>query len=140
MNRISERLRDLREASGLSYQEIAAKSGVSLSTVRRLMLGQLDLRSLQNLIDVLAAMGCKLSDLEEGTEEPPVTEKAEPAAPVIGITEKEFEERLKPYVQQIEDLKRSRTKLFRCCCFLVVFLMAVLVFDLLNPGIGFFRP
>ncbi len=140
MKDLSARLEALRKRCGLSYQEIALRSGVSISTVRRIFSGESDLRTILNLRDILKAMDCRWGDLDdESTNKSVQREQAPPIIQVNGISEEEYQERLKPYLQHLDDLTRSRRLLFRCCCVLVIFIVAILVFDIVNPGIGFVR-
>lgn len=69
MNNLPERLQALRQACGLSYQDISIKSGVSLSTVRRIMLGQSELTIKYQLCSLTARTLGAILDPEAQTND-----------------------------------------------------------------------
>lgn len=73
-----EVLQQLRTAfvnSGLSYQQVSDSSGISKSTISRIMTGATDNPSLQNSVDIALALGHDLILVRSG-EEPPVNESS----------------------------------------------------------------
>ena len=59
----SNKLRALRDAKGLTNHELSDISGVPESTVGRLMNGQTDNPSLQNVYDIVRALGGSMDDV-----------------------------------------------------------------------------
>src|SRR3982751_4605654 len=59
-----DRLASLRKALGMSFAALAARSGVSQPTVKRIFGGQLGEASFANVAAVVAALGCSV-DLKE---------------------------------------------------------------------------
>ena len=142
MQRLAARLRKLRDENGITNKDIVERTGLSDSTVRRLFNGEGPSPILETLLAVLRAMNCKLSDLDDdGVPEsgsPKVSSGSSPAEkPMMSI--EDMEQWAAPYKRHIEDLQRSRRKLFIACCVLVSFIFVILLVDLCNPMIGFLR-
>ena len=59
------KLTAMKEKCGLSKQQIAAKSGVPLSTVMRVFSGQTDNPTFHTVVDIVNAMGGNLNELQD---------------------------------------------------------------------------
>lgn len=73
---LNDKLKELKDAKGLTVQAISDKSGVPASTVSRILSGQTESPYFANITDMVVAMGGSLDDLV-GIKADGFTEKAE---------------------------------------------------------------
>ena len=66
-----DRLRKLRDAAGLTQQELAMRAGIALSAVSQMEAGKILDPRLSTLQALAAALGVGLLELAEGDEPPP---------------------------------------------------------------------
>lgn len=127
---IRVQLQEMKKKSGLSNKEISEKSGVSLSTVNRIMSGQTDVPSYQTICDLVLAMDGSLDEL--------AGIKSKTVAQDVGSDEV-YLQIIKDKNRIIVDKDRWIKRLFFISCFLVLTLLGLLIFDYTHPMTGFFR-
>lgn len=127
---IRVQLQEMKKKSGLSNKEISEKSGVSLSTVNRIMSGQTDVPSYQTICDLVLAMDGSLDEL--------AGIKSKTMAQDVGSDEV-YLQIIKDKNRIIVDKDRWIKRLFFISCFLVLTLLGLLIFDYTHPMTGFFR-
>ena len=132
-------LRELKEKSGMSVQQIAAKSGVPASTISRILSGQTDSPGIQTIVDLVRAMGGSLDEVlglkvETPIELPKTVETPKEVEKVVDYT---------ALIQLYEKSLASKDKLIKAALIACGVLMAVLVvvvlyfcWDVTHPAIG----
>ena len=126
---LSTQLKLLKEKRKLTNQQLSDLSGVPVGTINRILSGQTDNPSFQTVCDIVIALDGSLDELAgirpkrdseaENAKYPPETEAI--------------------YKQMIHSKDKWIFRLFVFSCVMVAFIMFLLIFDLLNPNIGFFR-
>lgn len=71
---IVDRINEVREETGVTYQQIADASGVPRTTVSRILHGQTPNPTSKNLYDIARAVGCQIATPPQ--EETPVDDMA----------------------------------------------------------------
>lgn len=67
MSNVSTRIKQLREARGMTQFELAEASGIHRVTIARYEIGDIGI-SLENAAKIAAALGCTVNDLIERKE------------------------------------------------------------------------
>ena len=124
---LSTRLKELKDQSKLTNQQLSDLSGVPVGTINRIMAGQTDNPSFQTVCDMVMAMGGSLDELA-GIQTPGGGEPSPPGEDLIRL-----------YERTIEGKEKWLYRLFFLCCVLVAVLLGVLIYDLTHPMVGFFR-
>lgn len=160
-----DKLRQLKEESHMTNQQIAEKSNVPESTVARIISGKTPNPTITTVASMARAMGGSAADIFEEAEEKTrnnaeasekdestdvgTTEKNDPtdrnAASNRGGCPVEDECYPKKYHEDVVDLYRSAIRkkdawikrLFWCLVFIMLFISLVLVFDILHPSLGY---
>lgn len=126
---LADYLRMLKDKKNVTNQELSDLSGVPIGTINRIMARQTDNPSFQTVCDIVIALDGSLDEL----------------AGLKSTVEKEDHnaalnmEMVQMYRHLISTKDKWIHRLFVCLCFLVVFILAVLVIDLSIPTVGFFR-
>lgn len=132
-------LRELKEKSGMSVQQIAAKSGVPASTISRILSGQTDSPGISTIVDLVRAMGGSLDavlglKVETPIELPKALETPKEVEKVVDYT---------ALIQLYEKSLASKDKLIKTLLFACGVLMAVLIivtlyfcWDVTHPTMG----
>ncbi len=128
---ISAYLKDLKNKKNLTNQELSDLSGVPIGTINRIMSGQTDNPSFQTVCDIVMAMDGSLDELVGIKPESETTEKTDHASHLSA-------EMLMMYRHIIATKDRWLFRLFLFSCFMVAFVLFVLVYDIFNPSVGFF--
>ena len=127
---LSTQLKILKEKRKLTNQQLSDLSGVPVGTINRILSGQTDNPSLQTVCDMVLAMDGSLDEIV-GIKETP-DENAEKKV-------RANQEILSLYESMIASKNQWIHRLFVCCCVLTLVLIFLVVFDLTNPAVGFFR-
>ena len=125
---LADYLKVLKNKKNLTNQELSDLSGVPIGTINRIIAGQTDNPNFQTVCDIVIALDGSLDELA-GIK--PAAEKESQSAPNI--------EMIQMYRHLISTKDKWIHRLFICLCSLVVFILAILLIDLLNPSMGFFR-
>ena len=125
----SDYLKALKLKKNLTNQELSDLSGVPVGTINRIMANQTDNPSFQTVCDIVIALDGSLD--ERAGIRPKKDSEAENAkyTPEIEAI----------YKQMIHSKDKWIFRLFVFSCVIVAFIVFLLIFDLLNPNIGFFR-
>ena len=126
---LSTQLKLLKEKRKLTNQQLSDLSGVPVGTINRILSGQTDNPSFQAVCDMVMAMDGSLDELVGIKEETPTEEQRDRAS----------KELLALYESMIASKNTWIHRLFICCCALVLILAFLVIFDLVNPTVGFFR-
>ena len=127
---LSTQLKILKEKRKLTNQQLSDLSGVPVGTINRILSGQTDNPSFQTVCDMVLAMDGSLDEIV-GIKETP-DENAEKKV----LANQEI---LSLYESMIASKNQWIHRLFVCCCVLTLVLIFLVVFDLTNPAVGFFR-
>ena len=114
---LSTQLKLLKEKRKLTNQQLSDLSGVPVGTINRILSGQTDNPSFQTVCDMVMAM-----------EIPQAEKKARASQEILSL-----------YEAMIESKNKWLHRLFVCCCVLTLVLIFLVIFDLMNPSVGFFR-
>ena len=126
---LATQLKLLKEKRGLTNQQLADLSGVPVGTVNRILSGQTDNPSFQTICDLVLAMDGSLDELAGIEKEPdPAEAKGKVSHDLIHLYEK-----------MIEHKNRWIHRLFVLSCLLASIFIFLVIFDLMNPAMGFVR-
>lgn len=163
MTSVIMHLKKRKEELGLTNKQLSSLSGVPYGTVCRVLSKMDGTPNLQTLKDLAQALDVSIDEAigmtpgNENTEQ--IAEQGSSSAPgtsspdegkvdakyvknVVDSYEALLEERQKLLDEKslvINSKEKWLFRLFITCCVLVGIIVAVLVFDLINPSIGFFR-
>lgn len=162
-----EKLRQLKEKSHMTNQQIAERSNIPESTVARILSGKTPNPTISTVLAMARAMGdvngeFLLKDLDKDLGEKPsdspspdtvkeasITPEAAPSAPDTAVkppqtSEINLYERL--YMEVIQYYKDALTqkdkwikRLFFLLAGAMLFILFVLVFDILHPNLGYVK-
>ena len=132
-----ERLRVLKDKSGMSAKEIADKSGIPESTVTRILSGKTPNPTIISVMDIIKAMGGKASDVFDDNAQVNTLPKV-PQTVVNDIEKKNSE-----VIELYERIIKSKDRTIRLLTYVLLGLSSVIIFlllfDLFNGGIGYFN-
>ena len=143
MNEVVSRLKEMKTGLGISNKELSDMSGVPIGTVNRVLAGRVEAPNLQTIRDMVRAMGGSLDavcGLTAANKEPAGADERE-KSPEAGISPDAvhaYSVLLAEREKEIQLKDRWLKWLFITCCVLGGLLVGVLIFDLVNPTIGFF--
>ena len=132
---IVDRLRELRLKTGMSYQQVAAKSGYPESTVTRIFSGKTPNPTVATVIAMWKAMGGKATELFDDTVKVDVTVE-EPQVVVPQIDAKLYEHIIKMYEQSNKSKDKWIKALVIILSVLTLFILTILLADILHGGVG----
>lgn len=75
---VSDKLRELKEAKGLTNHEIAEATNIPDSTINRILAGQTENPTFSNVADIVVALGGSLDDVIDNHPPLPHSEEPEP--------------------------------------------------------------
>ena len=126
---ISTQLKELKDKRKLTNQQLAELSGVPVGTINRILSGQTDNPSFQTVCDIVMVMDGSLDELVGISEPEKVPAKGKgPGREIIEL-----------YQTIISGKDKWLHRLFVCCCFLTLVLVAIVGYDLTHPTVGFFQ-
>lgn len=121
-----KKLQELKDKSGMSYQDIADKSDVPLPTVKRILSGQTSDPGYSSVIAIVKALNGSIDDIQEVMQEN--SRSVATTQKMCSVYEKNIHEK-NQLIKFLLIISISMTAIF-------IFL---LVWDFLNPSIGFLR-
>ena len=127
----TEKLVQMKKASGLTVQQIADQSGVPASTINRMLSGQTEEPTFSNIAKVVKAMNGSLDEL---IGIPPKTVTVVETKTVSGD-----ERIIDLYERSIKSKNKWIRNLFIISITLIVFLVGMLVYDVTHPDRGWYR-
>ena len=132
-----ERLRVLKDKSGMSAKEIADKSGIPESTVTRILSGKTPNPTIISVMDIIKAMGGKASDVFDDNAQVNTL----PKVPQTVVTD--MEKKNSEVIELYERIIKSKDRTIRLLTYVLLGLSSVIIFlllfDLFNGGIGYFN-
>ena len=131
-----EKLKALKMSKNLTIQEISEKSGVPSGTVSRIFSGQTDNPSFQNICDIVIAMGGSLDELA-GIKNTESTDHTN--ADTHAILMQMCRERIEDKEREIKKWTRIIRILSIAFISLVIIIIALLIYDVASPGMGYIR-
>lgn len=132
---ISARLKELRDERGLTNAQIAELSGVPIGTVNRLLSGQTENPTAQNIADIVAALGGSI-DVVMGIKQ---GENVKINNDVYTTTCEMYREIIANKDAVINDKNKWIKTLFFCFIIMIFVFITIIIFDVLNPGVGYVR-
>lgn len=129
-----ERLKALKEKSGMTSFQIAEKAKVPESTVTRIFSGKTPNPTIITVIAMTKAMGGTAADIFDDN-----AQVNGQTAVVINDAEKRHDEVVSLYREIINEKTKWIRVLAIACASLVVIIAFLLVFDLMNGSIGYIR-
>lgn len=123
---LHKKLQELKDKSGMSYQDISDESGVPLPTVKRIISGQTSDPGYSSVIAIVKALNGSIDDIQEVMQEN--SHSASATQKMCSVYEQNIHEK-NQLIKILLIISISMTAIF-------IFL---LVWDFLNPSIGFFR-
>ena len=125
---LGELLKERRLHHELSQEQVADYLGISRQAVAKWE-GNQSSPSADNLLALSTLYQVSLDELVGIPQEIPQAEKKARASQEI----------LSLYEAMIESKNQWLHRLFVCCCVLTLVLIFLVIFDLMNPSVGFFR-
>lgn len=123
---LHKKLQELKDKSGMSYQDISDESGVPLPTVKRIISGQTSDPGYSSVIAIVKALNGSIDDIQEVMQEN--SRSVATTQKMCSVYEKNIHEK-NQLIKFLLIISISMTANF-------IFL---LVWDFLNPSIGFLR-
>ena len=139
-----ERLRALKDKSGMTTKQIADKSGIPESTITRIFSGKTPNPTVISVMDIIRAMEGKASDVFDDNAQV----NTEPKVPQVILTDMEkknleIAELYKGIInsknETIESQKKTIKTLSLALLLIVCVIIFILLFDMFNGGIGYFN-
>lgn len=131
-------LNRLKNEKNLTNQQIANLSGVSLSTVNRIMSGAAKNPSHEAVTSICTALGGDMQEMA-GDEPPADSERLDTLTRVLEGYEQQFEYVRAAYEAQLKHRDRWIRVLAIALTVLVLGFISVLLVDLFNPNVGWIR-
>ena len=127
---ILSKMQALKDETKMTYQDIADKSGVPISTVKRIFSGRTPDPGVTTVIAIVEAMGGTADDI-----------KSDPSDSDDGeyISPKSIEQLCAVYERSLRDKNRLIKAQFITIVAMIAVLLFFLIWDLCNPNIGFIR-
>ena len=139
-----ERLRILKDKSGMTTKEISDKSGVPESTITRIFSGKTPNPTIISVMDIIKAMGGRASDVFDDNAQVNTQLKV-PTKVLTEMEEKNLEivNLYKGIIDSKDETIQSKDKMIKTLVSVLLILIGVIVFELLfdlfNGGIGYFH-
>lgn len=127
---ILTKMQALKDETKMTYQDIADKSGVPLSTVKRIFSGRTPDPGVTTVIAIVEAMGGTADDIQST---PLNSDDGEHISP------KSIEQLCAVYERSLRDKNRLIKAQFITIVAMIAVLLFFLIWDLYNPNIGFIR-
>lgn len=127
---ILTKMQALKDETKMTYQDIADKSGVPLSTVKRIFSGRTPDPGVTTVIAIVEAMGGTVDDIQST---PLNSDDGEHISP------KSIEQLCTVYERSLKDKNRLIKAQFITIVAMIAVLLFFLIWDLYNPNIGFIR-
>lgn len=125
---ILTKMQALKDETKMTYQDIADKSGVPISTVKRIFSGRTPDPGVTTVIAIVEAMGGTADDIQ--------------STPLNGgeyISPKSIEQLCAVYERSLRDKNRLTKAQFITIVAMIAVLLFFLIWDLCSPNIGFIR-
>lgn len=137
---VSVKLRELKDAKGITNRELSDLTGIPESTIARIMAGQTENPSYSNIADIVTALGGSLDDIAGIPH--PVPKMPEEVTKlcdqVIAMNERlDAQNTSLMHIQHIMQVKDKWIKtMFVYCCIITFLLVVFLAIDAFIPSFG----
>ena len=129
-----ERLRALKDKSGMTSKEIAEKSNVPESTVTRILSGKTENPTIITVMAMTKAMGGTSADIFDDDAQ---------IIPSANVIVSDAEKRHSEVVDLYREIVKTKNKWIKFLMIwnisITVFIILLLILDLMNGDVGFFR-
>ena len=129
-----ERLRALKDKSGMTSKEIAEKSKVPESTVTRILSGKTENPTIITVMAMTKAMGGTSADIFDDDAQ---------IIPSANVIVSDAEKRHSEVVELYREIVKTKNKWIKFLMIwnisITVFIILLLILDLMNGDVGFFR-
>jgi transcriptional regulator with XRE-family HTH domain len=145
LHMLSEQLRQLREKSGMTINDIAERSGVPMATVKRVLHGDIERHNFETIVAIVRAMGGSVDELvglgvpkaEEPKSEP--TNVSDEAARFYISAIKNLQWQLEETRGRIKTYQKWLVRTFALLLILLGIIILITILDFLTPTIGHIR-
>lgn len=137
-NCMKDYLNRLKSEKSMTNQQIANLSGVSLSTVNRIMAGSAKNPSHEAVVSICSALGGDPADIESEHETHP-DDRCEIFVRVLEGYEQQFDREREAYDAQLHTKDRWIRALAVALGVIIAIILALLVADMLTPHIGWLK-
>ena len=138
VNCMKNYLNRLKNEKSMTNQQIANLSGVSLSTVNRIMAGSAKNPSHEAVVSICSALGGDPADIP-AAHETHLDERSETFVRVLEGYEQQFDREREAYDAQLHTKDRWIRALAVALGVIVATILALLVADMLNPHLGWLK-
>lgn len=125
---ILTKMQAMKDETKMTYQDIADKSGVPISTVKRIFSGRTPDPGVTTVIAIVEAMGGTADDIQ-----------STPLNDGEYISPKSIEQLCAVYERSLRDKNRLIKAQFITIVAMIAVLLFFLIWDLCSPNIGFIR-
>lgn len=129
---LKEKLKYLKDKSGMTLAQISEKSGVPLPTVNRIFSGKTYDPGIRTILSIVNTMGGSIEDLQGISEKNMNTDKPTDAGDGADMI-----------IEELSKIIRSKEKWINILAFTLIgvfiIFLAIVTFDILNPTAGWFR-
>lgn len=129
---LKEKLKYLKDKSGMTLAQISEKSGVPLPTVNRIFSGKTYDPGIRTILSIVNTMGGSIEDLQGISEKNMNTDKPTGAGDGADMI-----------IEELSKIIRSKEKWINILAFTLIgvfiIFLAIVAFDILNPTVGWFR-
>ena len=132
---LSDRMNEIKQKTGLTNASWAARSGVPISTVSRILSGATENPGFQTVLDLISAAEVPLSAVLPDGLVFPDSPASSPAAELLA----EKDRRIAGLERQVAFRSRWMRLLAIICTTLVAVLAFLLIYDALSPHVGWLR-
>jgi transcriptional regulator with XRE-family HTH domain len=142
---LSEQLRELREKSGMTINDIAERSGVPIATVKRVLHGEVERHNFETIVAIVRAMGGSVDELvgmdipraEETKSQP--TSAADDTAQFYISAIKNLQWQLEETRGRIKTYQKWLVRIFALLLILLGIIILITIHDFLTPTLGHIR-
>ena len=127
---ILTKMQAMKDETKMTYQDIADKSGVPLSTVKRIFSGRTPDPGVTTVIAIVEAMGGTADDIQSTSLNSDDGEHISP---------KSIEQLCAVYERSLRDKNKLIKAQFITIVAMIAVLLFFLIWDLCNPNLGFIR-
>ena len=136
---ITEKLKALKEQSGMTVAQWAETANVPADTINKIIAGTTKNPGFDTISALVAAAGGSVDELIGIKKTIPEEEGKDESVAMLKALEQAHARHTEALTDQIKDLKYSRKVLAIALAIVVLFVFGILLFDLLNGGVGYIR-
>lgn len=141
MENFIEKLKEVKEERGITYDELSELSKIPKPTLTRIFSGQTANPTLETVVPIAVALGTSIDELvglkkpEDPANKPMVVATLDAYAELL----REKDERLRDIKDENAKVRKEKRTLAIALTAVVAFIMTLLTIDILNGNFGYFR-